>query len=340
MVLFKKPSEEDLRALSILMKERSKRVLVRFGEAALSGITDPTFLQLLNDVKGYWTDNFRPALTSFCCEAVGGDFSVADDIGLMITLASAGGGIHDDMIDKSLGKHFRKTILGLHGPDYALIAGDYLIIKGWAMAVELVKKSSPEKLGRIIEIFGKWTQDVCEAEFMEISCRRKVHTGLNRYENILRKSIADAEACARLGAIIGDGSEEEIQSLAEYGSCLGLMYRLAGDAKDVINVEGNLATRLQNESVPLPLLYSAKSSRENYNLVKSILRNADFAATDLTKLQKLCIESGGFAYLINRSKNNLKEALKRLQPLKPSSARDNLNLMVCKSYQDICDMFL
>jgi geranylgeranyl diphosphate synthase type I len=231
------------------------------------------------------------------------------------------------------------TILGLHGPDLALIAGDALIIKGWTMAVALVKKTDSEKLAKIIEIFGNWTLDVCEAEFMEISCRKNLNTEIDCYERILRKSIADAEACAKLGAIMGNGSEEEIQALAEFGDRLGFMYRLAGEAKDMINVEANLAIRLQNESVPLPLLYAAKTSNETYNQIESILMKSKIPTTDLVKLQQHCFKSGGFAYLINKSESNLKEALKKVRLLKPSSARNNLELMVQKSYSDISDMF-
>lgn len=325
--------------LGSLMKERSQRVLKKFRKEALSGITDPEFLELLNYVKGYWTDNFRPALTSFCCEAVGGNIAAADDVGLMITLASAGGGIHDDILDKSPNKHFRMTILGRYGPDSALIAGDLLIIKGWTMAKKIAKKVSTERFAEIIKIFGKWTLDVCEAEFMEVSCRKKLDTELGCYEKILRKSIADAEACARLGAIMGDGSKEEIRALAEFGGHLGFMYRLAGETKDVINAEGNLAVRLQNESVPLPLLYAAKSSEENRYQIESILTNSSMSSTDLVKLQKLCLESGGLSYLLNKSRNNLREALKRVRLLKPSSARNNLELMVLSPIQTLATCF-
>jgi len=340
MAVYKKLDHKDLENLTNLMQERSQRVLRRFGEVALSGITDETFGKVLQDVKGYWTDNFRPALTSFCCEAVGGDPASTDDVSLMISLAAAGGGIHDDIIDKSSDKHFRMTIPGLHGLDYALIAGDLLITKGWAMAIELIKKVSSEKLAKIIEIFGNWNRDVCEAEFMEISCKKNLETELEVYENIQRKSIADAGACARLGAIMGDASEGETHALAEFGNCLGFMYRLAGDAKDTINVETNLALRLQNESVPLSLLYAAKSSKDNYQQIKSILAEPKISTSDLLKMQELCFMSGGFAYLLNRGKSNLDDALKWLQLLKPSGARDNLALMVQKTYSDIIGIAL
>ena len=322
------------------MKQRSERVLRKFGQAAVSGVNDPHLLSILNDVKIYWKDNFRPAFASLCCEAVGGQPSAADDVSLMITLASAGGGIHDDIVDKSLNKHFRMTVLGLHGLDYALLVGDLLIIKGWTMAVEVARKNSQPKVAKVIEIYGRWTLDVCEAEFMEIACRRNLDTELEQYQKILWKSMADTEACAKLGALMGDGSAKEVQALADFGSRFGFMFRLADDIKDTINAEGSLSYRLQNESVPLPILYAAKSSRENYSQIKSILKKPTITKLDTKKLLKLCVEAEAFKYVLKIAEKNEKEARENLLLLKPNSARDVLLRMIEKSFADISNLCL
>jgi geranylgeranyl diphosphate synthase type I len=331
-------SSEDL---TVLIKKKGQGVLRKFGQAAVSGVSDPKLLEVLQCVRAYWPDTFRPALTSLCCEAVGGKSDAADDVSLMITLASAGGGIHDDIIDKSLNKHFRMTVLGLHGLDYALLVGDLLIIKGWAMSLEAVKKScKPEKFAEVIEVFGKWTLDVCEAEFMEISCRRNLDTDLEHYQKILWKSMADVEGCARLGAIMGGGSAQEVEALAEFGSRLGFMFRLEDDVKDTLNKEGNLANRLQCESVPLPILYAAKSSREKYSEIKSILEKSPISPLDIKKLLEFCFEAEAFAYVLRTAKKNAREASKKLHLLKPTGARNVLKFMIEKSLADVSKLCL
>ena len=55
--------------------------------------------------------------------------------------SSAGGGIHDDILDKSSHKHFRKTVLGKYGLDSAVLVGDLFILKGWTMIQGLIKKN-------------------------------------------------------------------------------------------------------------------------------------------------------------------------------------------------------
>ena len=320
--------------LGSLMKQRGKDVLEKFGEAADSGISDPKLLSILQFVKEYWQDNFRPTLASLCCEAVGADKKTANEVGLMITLTSAGGGIHDDIIDKSFNKHFRMTVLGLYGLDYSLLVGDLLIIKGWAMAHGLAK-NSPDKISKVIEVFGEWTVDVCEAEFMEIACVRNIDTDLGQYEKILRQSMADTEACAKLGAIMGQGSSNQIQALAEYASDLGFLFRLSNDLNDVTNIEGNLKVRLENESVPLPILYAAKFSQENYVKTKEILSQKIIDPQDLMKLLDLCLYSNSFGYVLELAKRNKEHANKKLLELDDSYARAVLSLILENSFMDI-----
>ena len=94
--------------LNVAIEERSKKILERFEHVILSGVKNSKLVAILEDVKSYWSspkspyrDLIRPALVSFSCEAVGGEPELANDAGLMFTLASSGFGIHDDILDRS-----------------------------------------------------------------------------------------------------------------------------------------------------------------------------------------------------------------------------------------------
>jgi geranylgeranyl pyrophosphate synthase len=320
--------------LESLIQQRGRVVLDRFSDVLGLGISDPKFLSALQFVKEYWHDNYRPALASICCEAVGGTNDAAEDVALMITLTSAGGGIHDDIIDKSQNKHFRMTVLGSFGLDYSLLVGDLLIIKGWSMAFELAKKMNPDKISKVLDAFGKWTRDVCEAEFMEISCTRNLSTELEYYESILRQSMADVEACAKMGAIMGDGKSSQVQALAEFGSDLGFLFRLSNDLGDLINDEWNLALRLENESVPLPILHAAKASEENYLKINSIL-SKKLDPEGYSELLQLSGSSNSFQYVLKRAEETKSNAKEKLSEIRESRARDILSLMLDQAFNDI-----
>lgn len=320
------------------MEKRSRKVLERFGQISVKGVNHPQLLSILANVKAYWKDNFRPALTSFSCEAVGGQPEAADDVSLMITLLGAGLGIHDDIIDKSLDKHFRKTILGLHGLDNAVLAGELFIVKALTSIQDIVRKNChAEKILDIIEEFEAFFLEVWEGEFMETLCRRNLDTDIEYYKKVLWMSTADTEACSRFGAIFGGGSKIEVEALAEFGRRLGFLHRLLDDIKDTLNLEGNLPCRLKNESIPLPILYASKSSKskEPYFMIKTILEKPSITREDVLIILESCFKHKAFDDVLCLAKKIEREAIDKLNLLKKSEARHVLRSMVGNTLADI-----
>jgi len=326
------PSRKKLKTI---LEERSQEVLQRFKQMTVSDFSNVELISILEDVNKHWKDLQRPALASFSCEAVGGKPSAADDASLVITLASAGMGIHDDIIDKSDNKHLRKTILGKYGEDKALLVGDLLIIKGLTTAQARLERTCPnENKEAVLQALKNFIFEIYEGELMDILCRKKLDTDLDDYLGIIRKLAADGEACSRVGAILGGGSQDEIQALSEFGRRLGIVIILGEEVRDTLNVEGNLPHRIEHESVPLPVLFAAKSSEQAYSEVKSILQNPSTAshAFDITEL---CWKAKAFTYVSDVAKKNASEAVRKLEMLKPSSAKDVLSFMIEVALGDI-----
>jgi geranylgeranyl diphosphate synthase type I len=321
------------REVNTLIRERCEKILEKFGQVAVSGVRDPKLRAALEDVKKYWRDVNRPSLTLFSCEAVGGSHEISQDAALMFTLASSGFGIHDDILDRSADKHLRMTILGLHGVDTALLVGDLLIVKAWTFAHELIRKTgNPTKIADVLEAYGNLSVEICEAEFMETQCRRKVDTDLEYYEDVLWKEMAETEACSRIGAMMGDGKPSEIEALSEFGRRLGFISRLADEVEDCLNVKGDLPHRIKYESVPLPLLYAAKCSTEKCARIKKLVNKNKVGPSDITSLLRFCFETEAFKYVCNLAKKNEEEAQRKLSFLKQSSARNTLLAIINGAY--------
>ena len=315
-----------------LIKERCEKILEKFGQVAVSGVIEPKLLAALEDVKNYWRDFNRPSLTFFSCEAVGGTYEISQDAALMFTLASSGFGIHDDILDKSKKKHLRMTILGLHGIDAALLIGDLLIVKAWMIADELITKTSnPIKVADVLKTFGNLSIEICEAEFMEAQCRQKVDTDPKFYENVLWKEVAEIEACSRIGAMMGDGKPNEIEALAGFGRRLGFLSRLADEVEDCLNVKEDLPHRIKYESVPLPLLYAAKTSGSKREKIKKIINKNKISLSDIETLSEFCFETEAFEYVNNLAKKKGEEAQRKLSVLRPSLSRTMLLAIIMQA---------
>jgi geranylgeranyl diphosphate synthase type I len=329
-----KNGEISREELAELLQLRGEKVLEKFEEVLFSGIQNPRLLSILEDVNKRGKDTYRPALISLSCEAVGGEPDDTVTVSLMISLAGAGIGIHDDIIDKSETKGFMRTILSLYDADDALLAGDLLIVKGLTAVNEIVRKAyRPQKVADIIQAFQRYYFEICEGVFMEKSWRKNVETELDFCHQVLWKFGSDGEACTRLGALVGDATEVEVEALGNYGRRLCYVCRLADEVKDTLNLEGSLLRRLEYESVPLPLIYAAKSSKENSAKLKAILEG-EVTPSDIGPLLDLCFETDAFDYVHKIAQKNMDEAARLLHTLKPSKARTALTLMLEDTFPD------
>lgn len=321
--------------LNDLYKLRGDDTLKIFNQVIYSEIENPKLLTILKDVTMIWKDRYRPTLTSLSCEAVGGKPEDTSTVNLMIAFGGAGIGIHDDIIDKSMNKRFKKTILGLHGIEGTLLAGDVLIVKGLAAIQEIIKEGiQPHKVVEIINVLKRHYFEICEGVFLESVWRQNIDIKLGFCHDVLWKYGSDGEACTRLGAIVGNGTKKEVEALGDYGRLLCYVFRLGQEVKDVFRLEGDLIRRLKHESVPIPILYAAKTSKKNTSLLNSLLKGP-IASPDIKErtrahkiLLALCFETDAFKYVNNIAQKKVCQGKKILNALKPSRARDFLTLMI------------
>ena len=303
---------------------------------AASQVKNPKLKEVIEDVKKYWKDATRPALTSFSCEAVGGNPDIAENAGLMFTLASCGFGLHDDIIDRSSHKHLRMTILGLHGVDSALLAGDLFIVKAWTIASEMIRSGvDPSKVADVMKTYGNLSVEICEAELMETLCRRKLDLDKEYYKNMLKQEMAEMEACSRIGAMLGNGLPKEIEALSNFGRQFGFISRLGDDMEDCLNVKGDLLHRIKYESVPLPLLYAATSSAERYSKIRNIIKKKNVGPLDAELLVEFCFESEAFEYIRLIAIENRSEAISTLESLVSNTPLRVLLFMLNKAYDRV-----
>jgi geranylgeranyl diphosphate synthase, type I len=328
--------------LKSVIEERGNRILGLFGEELVKGINDEELLCILKDLEANRKDSLRPALTSFACEAVGGTVEESDYASLIFTLVSTGISTHDDIIDESPNKHLRLTLLGKYGINRTLLVGDLLIVKGWSKISSLLlqNRHNPEMIANVAEKYGELCNEMCEAEFIENVNRRKVHKNLDFHKNILWKEMAEFEACTRIGALIGGGSNQEVEALSNYGRRLGFTMRLTDEVKDVLNVDGSLIHRLKYESTPLPLLFAAKASEKNRLRIQQIIDSNDFSPSAIRELLEVCFDSDAFTYILNEAKENAKKTALSLRIVKKRRPKQVLLRLNDKFYDDLESLLL
>ncbi|MBS7632732.1 polyprenyl synthetase family protein, partial [Candidatus Bathyarchaeota archaeon] len=209
-------------------------------------LESPTVKQALHFFVSYWKDTTRPALLSIACESLGGDPAATSPVAVPLILVCGAVDIHDDIIDQSKTKRNHLTLYGKFGKEIALLVGNALLFKGFAMLCEDKTTIQPKQKEAIIKIIKNLFFELGDAEALELPLRGKKNLSPNEYLSLVRKKAADFEAYMRVSAVLANASKQEVEALGEYGRILGMLVVLGDDNADVLD-PAELVNRIRNE---------------------------------------------------------------------------------------------
>jgi geranylgeranyl pyrophosphate synthase len=240
----------------------------------------------------FWQDFFRPAYLSLCCESVGGNPDITTSISISLSLISGALALHDDIIDKSKIKHSKPTVLKKFDKNITLLVGDILMVKGFTLLFKAVDKGvTAKQISVISEIMNKTFLELGDAEALQLKFRGRTDVTPEDYLHVVRKKASDSEGFARIGALVGGGSVEEIEALGEYGRLVGMMAILRSDTIDLLDLKKAI-NRIKNEPLPLTILYALQKP-EMQPIIKALLKKIK-TQKDIKKLIKSVYIAGGF----------------------------------------------
>jgi len=272
----------------------------------------------------YWHDYTSSGVLSLICEAVGGDPKITIPIAVPLTLISGAIDIHDDIIDQSEIKGDRQTVYGKFGKEIALLVGDALLFKGFTSLFDAIEEGVPaEKVAAIANITNKMFFELGNAEALELMFRGRTDVTPEEYLQVARKKGADLEAYARISAILGGASEEEIEALGEYGRLLGTIIILRDDMIDMLDPEETIH-RIQKEHINIAILYALQNP-EMKTQIKAILKEP-ITTESAKKLAILVDKAGGFARINDYMNKLVSSAYVKIEKVKCS--KNHLTLLI------------
>jgi geranylgeranyl pyrophosphate synthase len=265
-----------------------------------------------------WRDVARPGLLSIVCQSIGGKPEDTTDAAIALIMIAGATDIHDDIIDESETKYGKPTIYGKFGKSIAVLAGDALFLKGLSMLNKSCTRH-PDIIDTVKDMFF----ELGDAEALELQLRKTIVTP-DTYLHIIRKKAADVEAHTRIGAIIGKASRQETEALGEYGRLLGMLIILKDDYVDSLDYE-ELRHRVQNEHLPMPMLYALENKRIKTS-INQILQKDSPTKEDIQMIRRLIRESDGFKETARLIEDLIETAEKQLATIINKS---QLELILC-----------
>ena len=191
--------------------------------------------------------------------------------------------IHDDIIDNETKRRQKDPFHIKFGYNTSVLTGDFVL--GLILNI-----SSRLNNPRITKDLATAAMLMSEGEAIEGLLEESEDVTFDDYVKVIEYKTATAfEMAAKLGAIIGNGSEEEIQSLAEYGKNIGIAYQIRDDLLDWKNEDKLFNLLIKKSSDP----------RDVFNKMDEMLKTFSHRAeSSLRKIQE------------SPAKNNLENLIK------------------------------
>jgi geranylgeranyl pyrophosphate synthase len=316
------------------LKERSKKGL-EFARRTI--LMEKIECERIREALEYYTSNWEifthPGLVSIACEAVGGNPDKAVEIQAVIAMIVAALDVHDDIIDKSDTKHGRPTVFGKFGQDMALLLGNAFLVSGFTLLDRSTAKFPREKRAEIFQTLKKSLFELGVAHALELNLKERIDVVAEEYMQILNMKATSVEADMRIGAIIGGGTNSEVQVLTRYGRILGILATLREEFIDIFEIE-ELSQRIQNEYVPIPVLF-AMQDKNSEKRIRQLLTRKHVTNKDVDDLLDIVFEAKSVRKL-RKMMNHLIEESTRLTPIiKNGKIRTTLEKLAVSALEDL-----
>ena len=254
-----------------------------------------------------------PALMAISCEAVGGKAERTIPIGSAMVFITGAADIHDDIIDNSTRKGFKRTVFGRFGKSIALLAGDSLLAKGLALMGEECAIISPTNHGTITNLVSTGVFKISNAQALESQMRGNLESSPDQCLQIIRLKSVVPELNMRIGAMLGDGKPSQVEILANVGRTFGVVSIVIDELNDLLNPQ-ELRNRLTNECAPLPFLYAVQDDSIRDEILKLAKtkplsnKNLELIAKKVLSSRKIDTLRKQMRALVNKEIRNSKTA--------------------------------
>ena len=212
----------------------------------------------------------RPIITLLAAESVG---QIDENVyagACAIELLHTESVIHDDIIDNETQRRHKDPFHIKYGYNTSVLTGDFVL--GLILNI-----SSRLDKARVTKDLATAAMLMSEGEVLEGKLEESEVVTFEDYIKVMDYKTATAfEMAAKLGAVIGGGSEEEISGLAEYGKNIGIAYQIKDDLMDWKNEDKLFNLLVKKSSDP----------RVVFNKMEELLKSyAEKASESLRKIR-------------------------------------------------------
>ena len=273
----------------------------------------------------------RPLICFAACVAVGGDVRQAASAASAIEHFHTAALIHDDIADEATLRRGEPCLHLTEGIGIAINAGDLALSLVNGSVVKDPNLSDAIKVRVVTELI-EMTRRTIEGQALDLGWARDERYDITPEDYLVMATHKTAHYSGAvplaIGAIIGGGTEAQIEALRNYGLDTGLAFQIQDD---LLNIEGDPETvgkdfcsDITEGKRTLMVVHALQNSSQRDRLIEILSsKTADLAT--LAEAVSIMRESGSVEYARNYAENLTSIAKNRLvDMLDESPARDLL----------------
>ena len=178
--------------------------------------------------------------------------------------------LHDDVVDQSNLRRGIKSANLIWGNEASVLAGDFLFAQSFDLMVET-------KSLKALSVLAQASCKITQGEFLQMQISNKPNTKSSDYFNVIGGKTAQLfGASAQSGAIVANGSLQQVKAAFDYGYNMGLAFQIIDDIMDYSSSNTQMGKnqgddfKLGKTTLPIILAWEKSNKLEREFFLKSL----------------------------------------------------------------------
>lgn len=272
---------------------------------------------------------FRALLAFMAADAMSIELGMIVPVAAALELMHGASLIHDDIVDDAKERRDRPALHVQMSVGSALILGDYLMLRAFTVLRRSQEISGLQRVTEASNTLNLYAQACCLGELRELTPTVEGDQEDEYLSIAENKTASQFAAAVTLPAILGGGTQEEIDALRTYGLNVGIAFQIQDDVldfdEDTWLLEPSYSSASLSKRLLLPVLYleryGSPTAMEHY---RQIVKTEECRQG---KLAALLREEGIIDRIQRTQAKYVSAAIQALDYLRASDARAHLSLL-------------
>jgi len=202
--------------------------------------------------------------------------------------------VHDDVVDESDRRRGQKSVNALLSNQAAVLVGDFLLSKA-------LYHSAMTGSNRVVTWVSELGQTLSDGELLQLANLDKTSISEQDYYDVIRKKTASLfETCAKAGAMLAGGGEEDILQMSNFGETLGMCFQMRDDLLDYDNQHDTgkpSGNDMKEGKLTLPVIHALLSTSNEAMMALALkVRRGEASDEEIARLVAFTHANNGIEY--------------------------------------------